>query len=223
MQLPLKERRRLLAEQADKLVEHYEHDEEWRELDGYSQSFAATMPGSSGGNSTRRKGRQLKGTLDLLRECHELVWHFWEDNMLNPQGLAPSNTLDSLRYAVTEIGKAIDAMLRGGDALNDADKDDSVKSALAGCAMMLLTAMGKDGFIDWYQARPGGTLDEICWLVATAMSAKSTGSGSWIFSAQTALDNISVYPELDLKKQLSYRFACLRKQHMAPTRQDVVR
>lgn len=34
MQLPLKERRRLMAQQADKLSEHYEQDQEWRDLGG---------------------------------------------------------------------------------------------------------------------------------------------------------------------------------------------
>ncbi|MEB3827894.1 DUF2283 domain-containing protein [Phormidium sp. CCY1219] len=34
MQLPLAERRRILAAQAEAMVEHYERDTEWRELQG---------------------------------------------------------------------------------------------------------------------------------------------------------------------------------------------
>ena len=34
MQLPLEERRRLMAQQADKLSEHYDQDQEWRDLGG---------------------------------------------------------------------------------------------------------------------------------------------------------------------------------------------
>ena len=33
-QLPADERRRVLAQQAARIAEHYEHDEEWRNLDG---------------------------------------------------------------------------------------------------------------------------------------------------------------------------------------------
>jgi flagellar biosynthesis/type III secretory pathway chaperone len=32
--LPVDERRRVLAEQAARIAEHYEHDEQWRDLDG---------------------------------------------------------------------------------------------------------------------------------------------------------------------------------------------
>jgi hypothetical protein len=34
MQLPLEERRRLMAQQADKLSEHYDQDQEWRDVVG---------------------------------------------------------------------------------------------------------------------------------------------------------------------------------------------
>ena len=34
MKLPLEERRRLLAEQAEKLAEHYAQDTEWRDVEG---------------------------------------------------------------------------------------------------------------------------------------------------------------------------------------------
>lgn len=33
LKLPLEERRRILAEQAEKMVQHYEQDKEWRELE----------------------------------------------------------------------------------------------------------------------------------------------------------------------------------------------
>ena len=35
MQLPLEERRRLMAQQADKLSEHYDQDQEWRDVVGW--------------------------------------------------------------------------------------------------------------------------------------------------------------------------------------------
>jgi hypothetical protein len=34
MQLPLEERRRIMAHQADKLSEHYDQDQEWRDVVG---------------------------------------------------------------------------------------------------------------------------------------------------------------------------------------------
>ena len=34
MQLPLAERRRILAKQAEAMVEHYEQETEWREFQG---------------------------------------------------------------------------------------------------------------------------------------------------------------------------------------------
>ena len=33
MKLPLEERRRLLAQQAEKLLEHYEQDNDWKDLE----------------------------------------------------------------------------------------------------------------------------------------------------------------------------------------------
>ena len=34
MKLPLAERRRLIAEQAEQIAQHYEHDTIWREIEG---------------------------------------------------------------------------------------------------------------------------------------------------------------------------------------------
>lgn len=105
-----------------------------------------------------------------LAKVHRTVWDFREEM----EHLWPSPGLvDSLRYAFTEAGEAMDARLREtrpGDSRNN-DRQASVEEELADCAIMLLTALGKDlpAYYREYSMDGQYKLDGICLDVASAL------------------------------------------------------
>lgn len=80
---------------------------------------------------------------EAAQVIHSNVWHFrrlYEGHWPTP------DKIDSLRYAYTEMGEAVDARLRSfrpKDARNRDRKHDEAEE-LADCLIMLLTALGPD-------------------------------------------------------------------------------
>jgi len=75
-----------------------------------------------------------------IQSLHSLVWSYRK----RLSNLWPTpNREDSLAFAFTEIGEAVDAQLRQNPVYNrNHDKNVDVESELADCLIMLLTAMG---------------------------------------------------------------------------------
>ena len=137
---------------------------------------------------------------DVLR-MHGKVWALRD--VLGDKWPTP-DTADSLAYAVTEVGEAIDADLRNrrpNDARNN-HRNVSVPHELAQAVMMLLTALGREwdgsGF-DYAKIAPfrnNGSLIYIMYLVSVASMEENTENWhAWIRNAWTynAIDAIDVY------------------------------
>jgi len=154
--------------------------------------------------------------LNLLKECHAMVWATREK--LADVWPTP-DTLDSLRFAVTEAGEAMDAWLRdkGGYARNT-DKQHSVNAELADCAMMMLTAMGETFSIPpSYLKFPRTGLEEIIWCVSiAAYSFAATNCDTGIAWSNRGLIEILRYPDLDLRTELSARLERIERKHGQP-------
>lgn len=98
---------------------------------------------------------------------HGVTWHY--RRKLAPFWPTPGR-IDSLRFAFTEAGEALDAYLRTIPqyARNNA-RNMSVPEELADCAMMLCTALPEAYRFTWLDAPATVSLDGICFAVAEAM------------------------------------------------------
>jgi len=84
-----------------------------------------------------------------IQSLHTLVWSYRK----RLSNLWPTpNREDSLAFAFTEIGEAVDAKLRQNPIYNrNHDKNINVENELADCLIMLLTALGEEfKFTDMY-------------------------------------------------------------------------
>jgi len=107
-----------------------------------------------------------------ITATHAVVWayrqrlaHLWPTP--DPQ--------DSLRFAVTEAGEALDASLRQNPAYaRNNHRNMSVEDELADCAMMLVTANGADYSYAWLPNLAAPDLDLICLAVAGALITGDT-------------------------------------------------
>lgn len=157
-------------------------------------------------------------TTDELQALHDELWAFRAEMDATSDWKTPQSALDSLRFAATEAGEALDAWLRlkGGYARNN-DKSLSVEAELADCAMMLMTAMGP-GQIAWqaecwiFDTDP--TLEQIMNHTACALElACINWTNTSALYTQSALHAIASYPGLDLPAELRARMARIRRKH----------
>lgn len=136
--------------------------------------------------------------VQYAKKLHGMVWAVRDD--LGDKWPTP-NTADSLAYAVTEVGEAIDADLRNRrpDDKRNNDRNVSVQHELAQAAMMLLTALGQE----WDDAWNSFAGEPIDFDMATIMviSAQSWGwcnsyrsvTEDWTWNIFDALSAIDVY------------------------------
>ena len=113
-----------------------------------------------------------------IQTLHSLVWSY--RNRLSSLWPTPS-CADSLAFAFTEIGEAVDAQLRQNPVYNrNHDKNVDVESELADCLIMLLTALGSDtGWIasaEYYDVITTyyGKLENIALPIALTMADSTT-------------------------------------------------
>ena len=164
---------------------------------------------------------------DALTKWRGMVWEFRRQMA----GYWPTpDTLDAARFAVTEIGEAMDAFLRldGGYARNR-QRDPDVLDELADVAMMTLTAMGERAPLDeWAEQWQGEEadvwgiyedLDEIdalvmlvkdffaCAAVPHPSPVSLAGFGGLV------VWRISEYAGMDLEARLKRRFDRIFRKH----------
>jgi hypothetical protein len=135
-----------------------------------------------------------------LTELHERNkrWRAWMD--ANTPFKTP-DTLDCLRYALTEAAEAMDVWLREKNQTHarNNERNHSLHAELADTAMMLLTAI--DGQNLTPETPKTGTLDLICFSVASAVFRCATIE-RWEYTVVYALRMIANYPSFDLSIEL---------------------
>lgn len=148
---------------------------------------------------------------ESIRESHAIVWRY-RDELQDVWPTPPRD--DALRFAVTEVGEAMDAWLRlrGGYARNN-DKTLSVEDELADCAMMLLTAVGPEWAEEWKVALnyPQRNLDVI---VARVLESLYPGTSQlWL---DRALGEIAAYiGERELPARITARLERIKAKRIA--------
>ncbi len=153
----------------------------------------------------------------ILRQAHAELWAF-RDEM--GEAWPTPDTLDALRFAVTEAGEALDAWMRANRpqyARNRErlDYDEAVLDELVDCAMMLLTAIPPFVAVDpkKWPAEAAKRLDEIVYDVSemlwlfVAYGSKPYARNWDAFSLVRA---IATYPGMDLLPRLQSRYARIR-------------
>ena len=147
-----------------------------------------------------------------LPRMHAMVWQFREDTAdVFP---VPSQH-DSLRFAVTECGEALDAHLReNGTYKRNRDKDHSERSELAQALMMLYTAYGPRSFFgEWWPDDEVG-IDDVCF--ATVMALRYGGT-----DIVNAIRTICQYVGSDIESELVQALDALRAKHGVTTVTEV--
>ena len=167
-------------------------------------------------------------TRDELQALHGELWALRDE--LEPHWPTP-NALDSLRFAVTECGEAMDAYLRtkGGYSRNHA-KEPDIYGELADTALMLFSALGRE---HQYATRQpayerkdiGGMLDWLSYDVASALCDCSDNPRlPWQNAVADCLATIPSVPGMDFAAELRKRMAKWRDKWGAPedsaTRRD---
>ena len=102
-----------------------------------------------------------------ISKAHATVWMYRK----RLESIWPTpERIDSLRFAFTEAGEALDAYLRTvPQYARNNHRNMSVPDELADCAMMLCTALPEIYRIGAVGKRPGCSLDGICFAVADAL------------------------------------------------------
>lgn len=123
-----------------------------------------------------------------IQSLHHLVWSYRD--CLSSLWPTP-NREDSLAFAFTEIGEAIDARLRQNPVYNrNHDKNTNVDDELADCLIMLLTAMGRKFIYDapdiGWVLKPGFLGDIV---FAVAMAYYKGANNAWICAAIGSIVN----------------------------------
>lgn len=134
-------------------------------------------------------------------------WRVWMD--ANTPFKTP-DTLDCLRYAVTEIAEAMDVWLRQNNqahARNNGRNHD-LYAELADTAMMLLTAldgMPDDTWPDIAYDSHFADMDGLCQLIIRSIPWYRDEIFYWRCDAYQALHHIANYPGMDLLAELDKR------------------
>ncbi len=153
-------------------------------------------------------------TEEQLQNLHKLVWGFRAlvaEYWLTPEPEA------ALRYAFTEAGEAMDALLREKrptDRRNN-DKDHDRLDEWADCAIMLLTAL-PEGYASWATAvqvaRGGAGSDaRLGYRVAEHMINPLT-------SVEITVAMIAVLPGMNLQTRVVDRLRRIMHKHVPPYR-----
>ena len=143
-----------------------------------------------------------------LPRMHRMVWTFREDT----QAVFPvPNKQDSLRFAVTEAGEALDAHLRNnGTYKRNQDKDHSEARELAQCLMMLYTAYGNREYRGEWWPDESITVDEV--FFAVALAHRYGGD-----EIRNAIRAICQYVGPDIEDELAQALDALRAKHLGVT------
>ena len=121
----------------------------------------------------RLSGVEMNAT---IQELHKLVWEFRREM----QDYFPTpNQADSIKFAFTEVGEALDAELRQNPLYKrNNEKAHSVERELTQCAMMLLTAVlptDMDGVeIMYRQPALNWDVDDIAFRVGAILGGDRT-------------------------------------------------
>jgi hypothetical protein len=115
-----------------------------------------------------KQGGKARDTAAEIIATHRIVWQY--RNKLERVWPTPGR-IDSLRFAFTEAGEAMDAELRKvPQYARNNDRNMSVIEELADCAMMLCTALPEHyRFAELPLADFQTNLDSICFEVAETM------------------------------------------------------
>lgn len=151
----------------------------------------------------------IAGTLKL---CHEIVWRYRDE--LKDVWKIPT-TEDALLFAFTELGEAIDAHLRSKpEYARNRDKDLSVLDELADCAMMLLTALGKDYVVGW-QGDFAPYKGMHSWFDYAAKFYMATGwrGVDWVYT-EVLICCIATHPGMDLPARLTARLERIKAKRL---------
>lgn len=155
---------------------------------------------------------------ELVYVCHSIVWdmrrtlaHVWPT----------PNTQDSIRFAATEAGEALDAYLRTRPEFSrNRVRDHDELDEWADCAMMLLTAIGPDYIYLGERPLPVSgdprTRDD---LVADVTDMLRSRYRSPLFMLRS-VGSIAVLPDMDLPTRLRRRLARIQAR-VAPTHETV--
>lgn len=103
-----------------------------------------------------------------IEKLHQMVWSFRTET----QHVFPvPNRLDSLYFAYTEAGEALDAYLRqNGDYKRNRDRQHNVEREFAQCVFMLMTAYGPNPWRGLYWQEPTPPkIGFVCYQVSRAM------------------------------------------------------
>lgn len=139
-----------------------------------------------------------------IQELHKLVWDFRREM----ENYFPTpNREDSLAFAFTEIGEAVDAQLRQNPIYKrNNTKEHSVERELAQCAMMLLTAAGEEGLrpdFEGYRQDVHWTLRQIAWEVGDLYGDPDCDQRTdcfWAVSAITTLIDLPLHLAAELER-----------------------
>lgn len=155
---------------------------------------------------------------ETVYHCHAIVWdmrrtlaHVWPT----------PNAQDSIRFAATEAGEALDAYLRTRPEFSrNRQRDHDELDEWADCAMMLLTAISPDYIYLGESPLPVSgdprTRDE---LVADVTDMLRYRYQSPLFMLR-AVGSIAVLPGMHLPTRLRSRLARIRER-VAPTHKTV--
>jgi hypothetical protein len=149
-----------------------------------------------------------------LAELHERNkrWRAWMD--ANTPFKTP-DTLDCLRYALTEAAEAMDVFLREKNQTHarNNERNHSLHAELADTAMMLLTALEHPPRRSLYCICP---LDDVVFYIANAVYYCSI-EDDWTQDAESAIELIANYPGFDLATELEACHARLGLKHGGKT------
>lgn len=149
---------------------------------------------------------------ETLRECHQIVWQYRAE--LKDVWPTPT-TEDALLFALTELGEAVDAHLRSKPQyVRNRDKDLSVLDELADCAMMLITAWGRDYQISWrgeFTPYPGIH----SWFDYVTKFYMATGwrGIEWSYT-EVLVFCIATHPGMDLPSRLTARLERIKAKQL---------
>lgn len=136
-----------------------------------------------------------------------MVWDF----RANVQHVWPTpNEYDSLLFAVTELGEAIDAHLRKKHYARNNERNMDLHEELADCAIMLVTALGD---YDDEPIQDASYLPAISYWISSALFAYP--QEVWQRKAFLALCMIANYPGMDIINRVEERLERIYERHVA--------
>lgn len=163
----------------------------------------------------------MTDTTKVLQQAHAELWAFRDE--MGDYWPTP-DTLDALRFAVTEAGEALDAWMRANRPQYARNRErldygEAVLDELADCAMMLLTAAGCNHAVDtWWNDKPfSWDVDTITKNVVDQLFGfpgdKSKEFTDFADDCVWVTWGIATYPGMDLLPRLQSRYARIRAKN----------